>query len=59
MFFTYAAALATLLTCTAWLVSIYGWSIAHRAFELADTDVKLGSAVRPPSPSLRRYSSRW
>ena len=48
MFFRYSAFLATLLTCLAWLFSIFGWSIAHRAFELANTQVRLGSAVRSP-----------
>jgi hypothetical protein len=35
-------------------MSIYGWSIAHRAFELDGTDAKLGPAVCPlhPKPSL-------
>lgn len=37
--------LGTLLVCLAWLFSIYGWSIAHRAFEVDGTDVELGPAV--------------
>ncbi|KAL7423963.1 hypothetical protein Q5752_001548 [Cryptotrichosporon argae] len=44
-FFLFSADLATILVVTAWLFSIYGWSIAHRAFEVAGTDVHLGSAI--------------
>ncbi|WVR05253.1 hypothetical protein IAU60_002265 [Kwoniella sp. DSM 27419] len=45
MFFVYTAGISMLLVCLAWLFSIYGWSIAHRAFEAAGTEVHLGSAV--------------
>ncbi|OCF35445.1 hypothetical protein I317_04961 [Kwoniella heveanensis CBS 569] len=45
IFFVYTMGLATLLVLVAWLYSIYGWSIAHRAFEVADVEVKLGSAI--------------
>lgn len=38
--------LGTLLVSLAWLFSIYGWSITHRGFEVAETDVELGPAVR-------------
>jgi hypothetical protein len=38
--------LSMLLVTLAWVMSIYGWSIAHRAFELTDTDAALGPAVR-------------
>lgn len=37
--------MSTLIVCTAWIMSIYGWSIARRAFELSDTDADLGPAV--------------
>lgn len=37
--------MSALLVSTAWLFSIYGWSIAHRSFELAGVEVKLGSAI--------------
>jgi hypothetical protein len=29
----------------AWLFSVCGWSIAHRAFEMAGTEVRMGPAV--------------
>ncbi|GFZ46113.1 hypothetical protein JCM24511_04359 [Saitozyma sp. JCM 24511] len=44
-FFTYASDLSAMLVCLAWLFSVYGWSIAHRAFEMAGTEVRMGSAV--------------
>ena len=37
--------LNAIIVCTAWILSVFGWSIAHRAFELAGTEVHLGSAV--------------
>ncbi|WRT67134.1 uncharacterized protein IL334_004100 [Kwoniella shivajii] len=45
VFFIYTMTLATLLVVVAWLFTIYGWSIAHRAFELADVEVELGAAI--------------
>ena len=39
--------MATLIVVIAWLFSIYGWSIAHRAFEEAGTPVHLGPGVSP------------
>ncbi|WWD15910.1 hypothetical protein CI109_100334 [Kwoniella shandongensis] len=44
-FFIVMMMVATTLTVVAWLFSIYGWSVAHRAFEVANVDVKLGSAI--------------
>ncbi|EIW69681.1 hypothetical protein M231_06289 [Tremella mesenterica] len=44
-FFLAFEMLATLITVTAWLFSIYGWSIAHRAFQEAATAVHLGPAI--------------
>ncbi|WVQ78269.1 hypothetical protein IAT38_000354 [Cryptococcus sp. DSM 104549] len=44
-FFIIVQTIATLMVIVAWLYSIYGWSIAHRAFEVADVEVKLGSAM--------------
>ncbi|WWC90029.1 uncharacterized protein L201_004959 [Kwoniella dendrophila CBS 6074] len=45
VFFVYTMGLATLLVTIAWLLSIYGWSIAHRAFEIAGIDVDFGPAM--------------
>ncbi|KAK8869816.1 hypothetical protein IAR55_000384 [Kwoniella newhampshirensis] len=44
-FFIVAMTLATALTVHAWTLSIFGWSIAHRSFELANVEAKLGSAI--------------
>ncbi|WWD01384.1 hypothetical protein V866_008327 [Kwoniella sp. B9012] len=45
VFFVYTMGLATLLVVISWLFSIYGWSIAHRAFELSDIEVSFGPAM--------------
>ncbi|RSH91983.1 hypothetical protein EHS25_009354 [Saitozyma podzolica] len=44
-FFTYASDLSAILVGMAWLFSVYGWSIAHRAFEMAGTEVRMGPAI--------------
>ncbi|KAK4686571.1 hypothetical protein P7C73_g3554, partial [Tremellales sp. Uapishka_1] len=45
IFFLFAVNFATLLVVLAWVYTIYGWSIAHRSFEIAGTAVHLGPAV--------------
>ncbi|ORY33795.1 hypothetical protein BCR39DRAFT_579448 [Naematelia encephala] len=44
-FFIFFSNLSALVVSLAWLFSIYGWSIAHRSFQLAGTEVHLGSAI--------------
>ncbi|ORX39855.1 hypothetical protein BD324DRAFT_615256 [Kockovaella imperatae] len=45
VFFIFSANLAMIVVVTAWLLSIYGWSIAHRTFEVVPLEVHLGSAI--------------
>ncbi|WVN86795.1 uncharacterized protein L203_101967 [Cryptococcus depauperatus CBS 7841] len=44
-FFVIMMRIGTIVTVAAWMYSIYGWSIAHRAFEVANVKVHLGSAI--------------
>jgi len=44
VFFMYASELALLFVVASWVLSIYGWHIALRAFQEAGTKVHLGSA---------------
>lgn len=39
--------IGTTVTVAAWVFSIYGWSIAHRAFKVSNVETHLGSAVSP------------
>ncbi|WVQ71694.1 hypothetical protein IAR50_001235 [Cryptococcus sp. DSM 104548] len=45
IFFVIMMSIATLVTLIAWLLSIYGWSVAHRAFEIAGLETHTGSAM--------------
>lgn len=45
MFFKFSAYLAAVLTGLAWIMSIYGWSVARRNFEVGGVDVGFGPAV--------------
>lgn len=45
MFFLIMERIGTTITVTAWTFSIYGWSIAHRAFEVSNVEVHMGSAL--------------
>ncbi len=54
-FFLICLNISLILVIASWCFSIYGWSIASRAFEVAGTAVALGPAVRTPrdGPALR------
>lgn len=45
MFFLIMERIGTTTTVAAWTFSIYGWSIAHRAFEVSNIEVHIGSAM--------------
>ncbi|KGB75705.1 hypothetical protein CNBG_1543 [Cryptococcus deuterogattii R265] len=45
MFFLIMERIGTTITVAAWVFSIYGWSIARRAFEVSNVETHLGSAT--------------
>ena len=44
-FFMFSAYLANLFVPLAWVLSIYGWSIARRTFQAGGVDASFGPAV--------------
>ena len=45
MFFKFSANLSAIITLVAWVMTIYGWSIAKRTFEAGGVGAVYGAAV--------------